>query len=410
MQSTETYATIWIFSRYENMKNITPFLLAIIFIFAFATSAQAFEFRSGDNISFPQDASTSGSLAIAGRNVTVDGNVDGDLFCAGQNITINADIDGDVLCAGQTITINGRVNGDVRTAAQSVIFSTGQVVRNVTAFAQDVFMRGRSAVRGEVGVGAQHFELSESVIGKDLTGGAETANINGGVGGDVRLEVDQLTLGPEATIAGSLQYGSDNDAVISENATVSGSITKSTPIKQEKKETATRAERTRDSFSLAGLLSKLVFYGLLAFVLMSLFPKYTARISEVLKHDVGKSVGFGFLSLFVIPILLLLLTITIIGIPVAILGFFVWMTLMFTARIFIIPLVGDWTLDQLKYKDKTPLLSVVVGTVVTVLLFKIPVLGGLFAFLAMLWSFGAMLLTLPQFAHFRNSTSKRTIN
>jgi|GEM_PF-822892 len=392
------------------MKYITSFLFSVIFILIFAVPAHAFEFRSGDNISFPQDASTSGSLAIAGRNITVDGNVDGDLFCAGQNITVNGDIDGDILCAGQTITINGRVNGDVRTAAQSVIFSTGQVVRNVTAFAQDVFMRSRSAVRGEVGVGAQNFELTESVIGKDLTGGAETATINGGIGGDVRFEVDQLTLGPEATIAGSLQYGSDNDAIISENATVSGTISKTAPMKPENDRVERRVERTRDSFSLVGLLSKLVFYGLLAFVLLNLFPKYTARISDVLRNDVGKSVGFGFLSLFVIPMLLLLLTITIIGIPVAVLGFLAWMTLMFVARIYIIPLVGDWTLGQLKYKEKTPLLSVIVGTVVTVVLLKVPFVGGLLAFLAMLWSFGAMILTLPQFSHFRSGASKRTVN
>lgn len=392
------------------MKLIKPFILSLIFIFAFVVPAHAFEFQSGENITFPQNASTSGSLAIAGRNVTVDGNVDGDLFCAGQNVTINGDIDGDVLCAGQTITINGRVNGDVRTAAQSVMFSAAQIVRNVTAFGQDVFLRARSAVRGEVGVGAQNFELSESVIGKDLTGGVETATINGGVGGDMRLEVNQLTLGPEATIAGSLQYGSDKEAVISENATVSGSITKTAPIKPEKKETVARVERTRETFSLAGLLGKLVFYGLLAFVFISLFPKYTLHISDVLRNDAGKSVGFGFLSLFVIPILLLLLCVTIIGIPVAILAFLAWMTFMFVARIFIIPLVGDWVLEQLKYKGATPLLSVAVGTVVTVVLFKIPFVGGLLAFVAMLWSFGAMLLTLPQFAHLRTGAAKRMVN
>lgn len=371
-------------------------LLFVIFGFGLGIrSAHALEFRSGEMISISEDASVSGSLVATGRSVTIKGFIPGDLFCAGQHVAIDADIDGDVICGAQTLSISGRVNGDVRLAGQDIRLSDVQISRNATLFGQDIILDAASGVRGEITTGAQHFETA-GIIGKGITGGAQTASINGSVMGTVQMYIENLTLGDRAKLTGDLKYQSDSDASIAPTATVSGSIQKTLP--QKPKAEKLNPKIIKES-SWAGLLSKILIFSLIGIALVKLFPAFSLRVTDAMETQTLKSFGFGFLSLFIIPVVLVLFAVTIIGIPVTIFGFLLWLFLLFMSRIFVTLTLGKFILRQWKSAKQTDWVwIVVVGVVISTIVFKLPGIGGLLSFLAVIWGFGGFLLTLPWFS------------
>lgn len=384
------------------MKKFLIAFFALILFVVSGKSASALEFRSGETIDISEIASVSGSLVATGRTITIDGTVNGDLFCAGQNVTIRGDVDGDIICAAQTITLWGKVNGDVRVASQNVHFISAQVARNVTAFAQDITLDDTTAVRGEVYVNAQRFELG-GIVGGGISGNTQDARISGGVIGNVQLDVESLTLANKATISGSLVYKSDKTAQIANSATVSGSITQDKPKVVEK----TQVTKMQPQFSLFGFLSRALIYSLLGIVLLRFFPRFSARMVANIENQTGKGLGFGILGLFAVPVILVLLAITIIGIPIALFGLFLWLSVLFLSRIFVVVVVGKYILNRFNSpKVRDEMWIVVVGVLVSTLAFKLPFVGVLFSFIALVLGFGAFLLTLPWFNKNQKSVKK----
>lgn len=393
------------------MKKLFLSLSLLLLPLLIPQNVSALEFKSGDYIELAQDASSSGSLIATGRNISIKGTVSGDLFCAGQNIDVSGNVDGDVICAGQSIRISGRVNGDIRTAGQTIELTTAQVFRNLTAFGQDILLRNKTGIRGEVGIGAQHLELSESIVGKDISGGVESANLNGGVGGNVYLETEHLSLGPTATIAGSLRYGSDNDLAMSETATVSGTITKTEP-KMESKVAEKKEKVTESGFSLASIVGKFIFFGLIGLVLIKLAQGFTENFVTTAETQSLKSLGFGFLTLLIVPIVAILIAITLIGIPLTILIFLVLGAVIFISRILVAIAIGKLFFKQFKNEKQHSLeWSLLVGLIISLFLFQLPVIGSIAVFFSMLWGLGTFVLLLPWFNKEKtNHLTKKTVN
>lgn len=137
-----------------------------------------------------------------------------------------------------------------------------------------------------------------------------------------------------------------------------------------------------------GLLANLV----LGAVLLAVFPTFSAGVADRVADAPVTSGGVGLLALIAIPVLIAVFAITIIGIPIAILGALAFGLAVWVGVVYGQYAVGAWAIGLTDRENRW--LALVVGLVGFALLSLIPILGGLLEFLALLLGFGALWIAL----------------
>ena len=367
----------------------TRLLLIICFAFLLIIpiSAKAFAVKTGDSIYIAKDQTIEGNLYAAGANITVDGAITGDVICAGQTININGIVEGDVICAGQSVNIDGAVNGSVRVAGNSININ-GQVAHNAMVFGAAINLGTEASVGWDMLIGAATGEI-RGKVGRDLYGGVASATIAGEIGKDVRLKIDNqksdksgLTIIDGATIGGNIIYTDKAEASIAKNVVIAGEITHNLP--------KVRKDKTITSWGWGRLYS--IFSALvIGLVLISLWHKQIKKLTDKMLNKVGPSIGWGVIVMFLTPIIAILLLITLIGIPLAFILIGVWLIALCVSKILVGILVGRNIAAKIWSKQKDSLIfAMVIGIIITWIIFSIPVIGWLFCLVAMWWGLGGI--------------------
>ncbi len=372
------------------MKRFYPaffLFLCILFVFPVIFSSPLFatSYQSGNNVTISSGSTLNDTLYTAGQDIQVNDNVNGDVICAGQSVTINGKVKGDVICAGQTITINGSVSGSIRIAGQTVNLG-GSVGGNVSVLGQDVLLTSGFSTPGDFSVAGQNVTINGS-IGRDVFGAINTIALNGKIGRNVQIRDTELTFGNGATIGGNLDYTSDQNIIVPHTANVKGSVVRHTPSQSN-------ISVISGGLWFSGFLFGLLAYGLIGLILLFLFYHRLENIVETMQKSPLASFGWGIVGTIIIPFICVLLFITIIGIPLSLMISVLWIIALLISRIFfaywlgvqIMRLLGQTTI-------KIPIYPFIIGMIVAWLIFSLPVLGGLISLLAVLWAFGAMLVS-----------------
>lgn len=358
-------------------------LLLLISIAGFWGITNAQEFRSGNTSSVEPGETIDSTLWISGRTVDIAGDVNGDVFCAGQHVTVSGSIQGDLLCAAQTIVVSGEVGGNVRAAAQSLTLN-GDVTRNVSVLSQNFNQGPNSTVSGDVSIAGGDAVLNGNV-GRDVAMSSGAIRLNGEVGRNVQAVTSSLSLGSGAAIAGNLNYTSQSDAKIARGATVEGKITKTEPKPAKDQGAGNKLGKAIGSFlysSAAALLITLLF--------TLLFPQAIHAITDNGLRSFWKALLVGLVAVVVVPVAIIIAMLTIIGIPLGVillLGSLVTHVLAITAAAYLLGRVV-WR------GQRNALLIMLLGTVLLVILFLIPVLGLLVWLTASLVGTGMLLIEL----------------
>jgi len=282
-----------------------------------------------------------------------------------------------VQAAGGTVIVRGTVTGNVEAAGGSVIIP-GTVEGDVSAGAGSVEITGQ--VDGDVSVGAGSLTIGpEAVIGGQLEAGAGSIRIAGTVAGDVEVGAGSIVLEPTATFRGDVRYDGELD---DRGATIEGELVRDPSI-------------NKDEFRPFGGFGSAVFdfYGflvnlVLGAVLLLLFPGASRRLSSRLQNEPLSTGLYGLVALIGIPILLILVAITIVGIPLAIIGALLFALALWVGSIYGRYAVGEWLVGYVGSDNRW--LALVVGLVVIGLLSLAPLLGGLVEFLVLLLGFGGV--------------------
>lgn len=384
------------------MKMKKLFLFVLILTLGFLLlpgSASAFEFRSGDNVLVTQDATVSGSLFAAGKSVEINGTVNGDLICVGQSVTINGAVNGDVICAGQSVTIVGAVDGNVRVAGQTVMLE-GMVERNATMFGQSIDVINAGQVNGEVFAAGQRLSM-DGIIGANAHLLGETVVIGGLIAGDLSGEMNSLSFTQGAVIDGNVTYGSPKQAMDVEMATISGQLKRHEPIRTIEEKTKSQSEWKPVRSNAGNFVWKLITTLVFGLLLVLLFPQFSKQVVSTISSKMGKSALFGFILFAATPFVVLFLVLTLIGIPVAFLYIMVFALLIAVSRLFVALYVGEKVVNAYLPKRPEKWLPIVIGVVVTSVVFSLPVLGWLASIVAITVGSGAILFAL------RNRSAKK---
>ena len=343
-------------------SRVTVALLAVLLVLAAVPGLAAAETRSGGTVVVAAGETVNEDLTAFGGNVVVRGTVNGDLTAFAGNVVVTGTVTGDVEAVGGNVRVEGDVGGDLTGAAGTLLIGP------------------------------------EATIDGNVEFGAGTATVRGEIAGDAAIGADELTVGPSAVIGGNLEHDAETFDR-SPDAEIGGSVTRNEDLGGG--EFVPGPVLPNWIGAAYGFLVNLLFGALLLLVL----PGFSGGVARRAIDRPLYMGGYGLLVLIAVPILLVLFAITIIGIPITILGALVFALVVWIAYLYGAFAVGAWLVSLAD--SRNPWLALVVGLLVVALVGLVPFLGGLVQFLVSLLGLGALAAALRAAWRGRRGASPR---
>jgi cytoskeletal protein CcmA (bactofilin family) len=319
----------------------------------------------------------------AGQNIAVAKAVEGDLLAAGREVIIEDKVGGDAAAAGGTVRLNGNIS-DNTYAAGGQVFVNGTISRNARLAGGTVEISPSSRIDGGASIAAGEVRVN-GAIGGYLQAAGGSVYINGPVGGDVEASGGSIELGPNARINGRLRSRSRAPLKQDEGAQVLGGI-EQLPY------------RVQPAPALGGLF-RVIFWVwmvglmLLVAIILVLLPGFGNVIATVEARP-GASALLGFVLLVCIPVASLILLITLIGAPLALLAMAAYLALLLVGYLAAAAAVGDTVLKRLRpgtvERIGWRIAAAICGIFAIAILGRIPILGSLIVFAALIMGIGAV--------------------
>lgn len=367
------------------------FIVATIVLLGTATPAFAADIRSGNTITIPAGEVINEDLFIFGNTIIIDGTVNGDVFAFGQTITINGDIDGSATVAGQTITFNGDVSRGARIAGQTLSIN-GNIGRDLMAAGASLNVSGTSEIGKSLFVASNSAQINGRVV-DGIRGSLEELTIADGVGGDVRVNVNNLTITSTANITGDVIYTSKNEANIQTGSRVGGTVTRHEPAVDKEPTFFTGIAGT-----VVGKVLGFFMIFLIGIIVILVAPRQVALLTKSLRARPAHSLGWGAVILFVTPVAALIVMFTVIGIPLGLITLALLGISIYLAQIPVALLIGWLILRSSRELDSRGFMigALALGLFLLLLLRLIPFVSWLFTLFIVLFGLGT-LVTVWQF-------------
>jgi hypothetical protein len=344
--------------------------------------------RTGDAISVAADEIIDDDIIIFGQNVDVSGTVLGDVYAFGQSVKITGDIGGSIFTGGANITVDAKSVESVW-AAGGAVEVLGNITRNAVLAGGSICVCDGASVGKDLGVYSGKVSVEGAVNGT-LRGSVGKLTLSGR-SGRVKVKAEQVRLKPSAQVLGDFIVTSVNEPVIEEGATIAG---EQRVLKPEAKEPgkAFAALAPMLAFFLT-MIKILVFIAkvIVGILLIALFQKYVRRIMDTLISKTWLSLGWGFLCVIVIPVVIAILFIILIGYPLGIFFAYVYSVLWYLASIFVSLVIGEQVIKLFKKQGEISLyLSFIIGILILFVIGFIPILNFLVRVFTLLFGFGAV--------------------
>lgn len=337
----------------------------------------------------------------SGDEVIISGKVFGDAYVFAQKIVVNGEVNGDLIAVGGEILIPGKVEHDARIAASKISIS-GKVDGSVTAGTGEFIFGRDGRIGNSLVIGTKDVSL-QGYIGRDLNIWANKVTVANYVGGSIMAAVSGLILDPGARIGGDITYWASSNMVVNAGSDIRGQT-----IKHEIK--ADNAGQNIEK-SISGARFALKVFGFLfslflGLLFIKLMPTFSSQAAEFIAKKALRSFWVGILTLVATPLLILILFLTIIGIPFAFILLFLLVLIFLVSKIFVALAVGNLLEARLKLNNSL-LVKFVGGLITITLLSMIPIIGGIFNFIALFAGAGAFVASL--FNLHKNLLAKKLI-
>lgn len=371
------------------MKNFLPRFLSVLAIALMLLGCDGDPgAKTGKQVVLNAGEVHEGWFFASGDQVLILGTVEGDVYCAGGMVQIDGTINGDLLVAGGSVIINGLVSDDVRAAGGNFECS-GNIGKNLTVAGGNVHLLktavvggGLLAAGGEIRVGGD--------VGRDVRVAGGQVQFEGIVGGNVRCAAEQVLTLPGAAIHGDL-YAIVKDPRHAQIApgTVDGSV-----------EVTTEKPEIRGSilgFSVGHFWFKIVWAVSLlitAIVLIFLIPRSVEACGRAIWQHPGWSLLWGFVGLIVTPIAAIALCLILVGIPLGIFLFVLYLWSLYLSQMALGVVVGQ----RVFMPESTGrlMLAAIAGIVLVQVLTFVPYLRTLVVIAGLLLGLGGIIEAVRQ--------------
>ena len=370
------------------MKKTTKKIVLVMAVFLFIGAGTIFASgRTGfeeEEVFLSENETVNGDYLGAAGVIDIAGTVNGDVMIAGGTINFSGKSSGDVLAAGGDIKISGEKEGNVRAAGGNISVG-GNVPKNVTIAGGNMTIEENSVTGGSAYVAGGNIEIRGDVKG-DVRAAGGRVLLSGNTDGDVEIWAEEISIRPDAKIGGNLVYYSNSEISIAENV-VAGEITrKPLPIKEEE---------SKDflGFLLGFELIKFLGLLILGLILYRLFYRNGKNIFDSMEREPWKNLAVGIIAMILIPVSLVILLVSLVGWPLMIVVLFSFMIALMISKIVAAIAVGHFVNKQFKERELTekfPWMNFVLGYLVLLVLWMIPIVGWLAVCLITAWAFGGI--------------------
>ncbi len=254
---------------------------------------------------------------------------------------------------------------------------------NVTVGRQARFGGGSAVAGGQV--------RFEGAAGSALYMAGGSVRFDGEAAGDVVVAAREVDIGPQARIAGSLLVRSPSPPRVAEGARIDGGVRHE---RIEAPQAPSGAIRVVGGALFAAWLAGL---GLLGLLLLGLFPGFFRRTGELLGRRPLASAGLGFALLVGVPVASVLLMVTVIGIPVGLLGLAAYLPLLLLGYLAGVIAAADAGLARLRPGAaglRPRALAFVIALALLALATRLPWIGPWIGFALLLTGLGALALSV----------------
>jgi cytoskeletal protein CcmA (bactofilin family) len=300
----------------------------------------------------------------------VEGVVDGDLVVLTERLVIRGEVRGNVYGLIRNLELDGRVAGSLHVCSERIVI-TGEVGGHVWSASENITLGDDGRVARDLSSVASGVVI-DGDVGRDLFAGGEYVEIRGGVARNVQTRSERITLFDGASIGGDfeLHLPENRKAAIDPGAVIGGElreIVDKHPLGEEHSRFLTIAFYLRALVLLAAMF-------LMGMALHATVPWIFDNHLET-AGDFFHALGYGLLALIAAPVILVLTFLTIVGIPIAIIGLWVFITTLFLSGIVVAALIGR-TLLRSAEKSATGFgLALLLGLGVLLFSGAIPFLG-----------------------------------
>lgn len=341
----------------KNNKILLMLVVLLVMPFGFVKAEKTTYFKADDTLKVEENVDH--NLFLSGNKVTSNSKVNGILFMvgnslktkksieygalAGNNITIVSDVEKDLFAAGNDITVEGKLGRDAYIAGNTVSINND--------------------VDGNLFITSGTIELSDTTVK-----------------GNVYLACDNIVIGENVTIKGTLRYNEDAKIEGLKKAGIKKLKTYKESYSEKKDIKEVTSEKIVSTLSLL----------LVALIISSLLPRlYQLKEEDVNVKTLLKKALNGLITLVLTPIACVMLLISIIGLPLGIIGVLLYGISVYISITVSSALLGKVILSKFNREDK--FLSIVVGVVIMKIVLLIPYIGPSIYFLFMLVGLGYIL-------------------
>lgn len=365
--------------------------------------------QADTTVKLAAEQAITGNYYVMGNNISIDGNITGDLVCAANTVEVKGNIGGDVICAANTIIISGNVAGNVRSAA-SVINIDGSVAKNLTVATNNLVISAKGSIGSDAIFWAGQI-MHEGSINGALRGMAYRAYLGGNVAQDVDISFEDgsngfavpLIISQQAKINGDLTYKSKYDASLANRDSVLGNVIKQQPTNNN------MAMNMFANFWVWMVIFSVISAIIIGSIAIVLFRKQVTVLSDKMVHSAWPSILWGALLMFLVPIMVVLLSFTVVGIPVAIILGMIWLAMAMIAKPLAAIMIGYVVMGRYKNKvgakkakkqvETHPFWVMIIGVLVLYTLLNVPVVGMLISCLVSAWVVGALWMAVHDWSN-----------
>jgi hypothetical protein len=339
------------------------FLIALAFLTSAGSVSAETILRTGETVSINEDRVVVGDFYTLASITNISGRIEGDLIAASGRFTVNGEVVEDIFAIGGSVDVYGPVGDDVRVVGSEVVIAE-PVAGNVFVLGNNVSILSTASIGGDLLVYGRDVEISGSVDG-DVLGGFGSLRIDAAVGGDVNVTTDQLTLGENADITGTLSYKSANLVERSPNAIVTGEIIRTDRVAEE---------TTRDLMERYVSMVLVLAFAILTWYLVSRRTLKTSVDRATVYSPTAALFGFAFL--IITPLVAGVLLTSLLGSLVAIFLLLMYALLGLLALVMTPAVIGH-LVRKVSTQTSGPLslATIMIGLLVTALLPVIPLVG-----------------------------------
>jgi len=304
-----------------------PLVAALALAAAFGAPARAFEMRGGEErLVIAAGERVDDSLAASADEVVVDGTVAGDLFVAGERVRIDGEVSGNVFAWARELEVRGRIGGSLHAASKRLQVD-GEVRGSVYAVAE-LFGQGADARIGGDLHGLAREGAFDGRVARDLHFAGDQLRVRGEIARDLRVwGAERVRLESGARVGRDLEVRIEREEglEVAEGAAIGGARRTEPPPHAPGEEFL---EPKPWLWVLVRVAAALAF----GVALYALFPSlFRARVPTL--PSFFRLLGAGLAVLVGVPLALTLVAVTLVGLPLALVGAFLFVTALYLGPI-----------------------------------------------------------------------------